>query len=122
MKSRLLLIFIATASGGAAYAETRNNVFVSPRDYVGRTVLVCGYMIDNSNILESRLRREWGRTSGLSIRSRGPLPARFLGRACVEGEISYLGCETEACTGAGFDYAISISRVISMRRGPGHGE
>lgn len=123
MRSSLPLIYIALAAGGCAHAATRNSVFVSPASYVGRSVQLCGYMIDSSNILESRRRREWNRTGGLSIRDGGPLRLRFRGRVCVEGDVSYLGCgEGSGCTGAAFEYAISITRVISREPGPDHGE
>jgi len=79
-------------------------------------------MINGSNILESGSRREWNRTSGLSIRDGGPLDLRFRGRVCVEGTISHLGCGPGGdCTGAAFDHAISVRRVLSQRPGPGHG-
>lgn len=114
----ILALAPAAAAGGV-----RNDVFVHPARYLDREVRVCGYMIDSSNVLESRRRREWTRTSGLSIRRGGPLRLLFRGRACVAGVISYLGCETSrtiVCVDTAFDYAIDIRRVISLRPGPDH--
>lgn len=94
---------------------TRNPVFVSPADYLNQEVQVCGY-VDGPNILESRDRRKWSRTGGVSIVARGPLDQRFEGRVCVVGLLEYIGCATETCTGAAFDYAIRIIRVLDKKQ------
>lgn len=104
----LLLAHLAGACNGPA---SRNPVFVNPASYLGRAVQVCGY-VDGPNILESRDRRDWAMTSGVSILERGPLPPLFEGDACVEGPIEHLGCETQICTGAAFEYAIRINRIV----------
>lgn len=120
---RLLLASLAVA-GCAHVPPPRNDVFVNSATHVGQSVRVCGYRIDGANILESRRRRDWSHTGGLSIIERGPLPPLFRGRLCVEGTISRLGCETGpvVCVDAAFDFAISIRRVFSLEPGPEHGE
>jgi len=47
---------------------------------------------------------------------KGPLDLRFRGKLCVEGELSYMGCETgpDICTGAAFDYGVEIRRVLKQ--------
>ncbi|HEX8214803.1 MAG TPA: hypothetical protein VF582_04950 [Allosphingosinicella sp.] len=96
-----------------AGAGERNPLFVSPSQFAGREVEVCGW-VDGPNLLESADRRHWSRRGGISITDRGPLDRRYEGFACVSGTVEYLGCETGLCTGAAFDYAIRIRRVTSQ--------
>jgi hypothetical protein len=90
----------------------RNPAFVNPASYLGREVQVCG-PVDGPNILETADHRRWSQTGGISIIERGPLDQRFRGHACVIGTLEYMGCQTEICTGAAFDYAIRIRRVVT---------
>ena len=108
----LLVPLILTWGIGCATVPARNPVFVDPAKFVGEDVEICGWF-DGPNILESRNREDWAHTGGVSITDRGPLAQGFSGYACVEGALGFLGCETQLCTGAAFEYAIRITRVVS---------
>ena len=96
-------------ASGCASVSGRNPVFVNPASFVGETVQVCGWF-DGPNILENR--DDWAHGGGVSIIDRGPLDQRFEGRACVEGTLEFMGCETQVCTDAAFEYAIRITRLL----------
>lgn len=106
-----LLVMSCTAP-----AATRNPVFTTPEKLSSQLVIFCGYMIDSANIIESADREDRRHRGGVSIMDKGPLDLRFRGKLCVEGELSYMGCETgpDICTGAAFDYGVEIRRVLKQ--------
>lgn len=84
-------------------------VYSKPQTFIGRTVTVCGYISDGSNIYHRA--RDVGRTvGGLSIVDRaGVLPVGDY-RACVVGHVIRTGCESEYwCLGRMFEYGIEVS-------------
>jgi len=110
----ILILVGALGSACVGTPATREPAFVRPDAFIGRSARVCGYMIDSANIVESPHREEWDRRGGLSIKERGPVDPFYRGRLCVEGSISFMGCETGPviCTDAAFDYAITITRRL----------
>lgn len=96
------------------HPSVRNPVFANPEQFVHLPAQVCGYMIDSSNIVESRNPDDASRRGGLSIAESGPLDPLHRGLVCVEGQIVYIGCETGpvACVDIAFDYGIRIRRVL----------
>ena len=103
-------VLVACAHTSAASTE----VYRAPSIFVGRTVQVCGYMLDSANIVESANRDDKTHDGGLSISAKGPLNLRHRGPLCVEGEVTYVGCASGPviCTDAAFDYGIRIRRVL----------
>jgi hypothetical protein len=114
----LSLAVAALCPACATASNRREPVFSHSAQFVGRDVRICGFMIDSSNIVESENREDRQRQGGLSILLRGPLDPFHRGRICVEGVISYLGCESGriVCMDAAFDYAIAVRRVLSRSR------
>lgn len=96
------------------HPSARNPAFANPEQLVNLSTQVCGYMIDSSNIVESRDPNDASRRGGLSIAASGPLDPLHRGLVCVEGQIVYIGCETGpvACVDIAFDYGIRIQRVV----------
>jgi hypothetical protein len=86
-------------------------VFQNPANFTGQTVTVCGFLIGPANILQSRS----DVNVGLSVD--GGVHARALARlgerapVCLTGTISYVGCETDVCMGAAFDYMIHVTEL-----------
>ena len=117
MNIRLVLFLALLSTGCTTASAARNPVFATPDLFVDRRVHVCGYMIDSSNIVESRSRNDRVHSGGVSIIEKGPLNLLHRGRVCVEGTISRIGCETgpDLCTDAAFDYGIRIQRVLHLR-------
>ena len=118
--SALLAASLFVAAAGAT-ARTRNHLFDAPQDYVGRNVLVCGYVVYGNSILE-RPDGVLNRRGGLVILDDNPLPPNFDGHVCVEGMIGELCGEHQSiCSEGLFDFGISISRVLSAVPRPTRG-
>lgn len=87
-----------------------DDVWGNPQEQVGREIRVCGYMVDDANIVERRSTYGSDNRSGFNIAERGPIPFRFRGSLCVTGTVSYIGCRTgeRLCSDWAFDYGISV--------------
>ncbi|MCA1749804.1 MAG: hypothetical protein LC634_09895 [Sphingomonadales bacterium] len=70
-------------------------------------------MIESANILPLNERPSIY-DAGLTIVEHGALNPLHRGIACVEGGISYVGCNTAeiVCNDAAFEYGISVRRVL----------
>jgi hypothetical protein len=109
----LLALLLASC---VSSASERSGIFVNPQQFVNQSAIVCGFMLDSSNIFETDDDEDDSRPGGLSIAEKGPLNLLHRGRICVEGEIIYMGCQTSTtviCTDAAFDYGIRIHRVLN---------
>jgi len=86
-------------------------VFAEPSAFVGRQVVVCGYLSGVSNILESQ-----ASDKGLSIIigekfAQGIRQLTRKSSACLEGEILHVGCATAICADWAFEYGIKVQHI-----------
>ena len=89
-----------------------SDVFYNPEAYLGQKVKVCGLQID-TNLVVDYDENGTEPLTGLVLNGNQSASDRKASykKRCAEGVINYMGCETNAdliCTGAAFDYAISI--------------
>ena len=113
------LIAVVVSSGCATRGanEPYRDVFDRPQNYVGRTMLLCGYVQDefeNSNIYPSRRAARANPDTGLGFISgaqqaeRRPWHNKTL---CREVEIVRTGCSEEMiCHWSNFPYAARLAR------------
>jgi hypothetical protein len=114
MRRRVSVLLFAALASCANGRTIYDPFFLNVSQFSGRTVSVCGYMIDSYNIFESPKRDDYNHRAGLSIITTGPLKLPHKGRICVEGSIEYIGCQTGPliCVDEAFDYGIRIIRVL----------
>ncbi|MEA3030030.1 MAG: hypothetical protein QOG13_1355 [Sphingomonadales bacterium] len=116
IRASCVLLWGGMVSACVSLPDDRDLVFARPQEVTGRSVRVCGFMIDSANIVESSDRDDSRHSGGLTIVARGPLNAFHRGRVCVEGNISYVGCVSGPtfCTDSAYDYGISVRRLLPL--------
>jgi hypothetical protein len=113
MIAAVCAVLLTGTSCATAQQVESGAVFASPDTYVGKDVVVCGYLSGVSNILQTRRDVR----TGLSILVGEELAysVRRLSqrtRACLGGTIEHLGCNSSAiCTDWDHDYAIRVNRL-----------
>ena len=88
-------------------------VFASPSNYVGEEVVVCGWLLGVSNILQDRDEADVGLSILVGDKlSNGVRQLSQRTHACVSGRIEHLGCGSAICTDWAYDYAIRGTRIL----------
>lgn len=68
---------------GCIAANRSLQIFKNPKQYLGRTVQVCGYMVDGANIVANANRESKDSGEGLAIKDKGPLNPLYRGRSAL---------------------------------------
>ena len=115
MKRLLLLTILIPLSACVTETMVPSDILLHPSLYADRTVQLCGYMLDSTNLFASS--DGIHPRGGISIGNPGPLNLKQRGYVCLEGKLRYVGCNTGNvfCTHSVFDYAIDISKVFNRR-------
>jgi hypothetical protein len=110
----LFSVTLLVAVASVAIAGKRSDVFAHPKQYVGKTVTVCGYVEDRSedrNIWVDRAHSDV-HAMGMAILGHAPLTSWDGARACITGKVFETHCKDDkVCLDTGFEYGITVSNV-----------
>ena len=109
----MVAALLALSSCAPIQRPSTQDTYRNPAAWLGREVRVCGYIDHPSSISQ---RRQGGPSLSVLDRTDSIGPRRKAGQRyfCLEGTITWMGCETDPnviCADATRDHAITVTRV-----------
>jgi hypothetical protein len=109
--AKLLAVVCFTCTlSSCGHTGSTDSKFANLSNIVSTTTELCGFVIDNGNLV-SRPSRQYG----VSLLELGPLSPDYRGPVCLEGVVEYVGCVSgpQMCLGWSYDYGLRVTGVRS---------